>query len=252
MIRLNYFISSKIVDSVLALWQGIPAPVIHNLEKARVLKKIFWHLNVDGVPGDYFEFGVAHGHSLRAAHLAINSSHSKSLGIRKLDRTVHGFDTFESFRSDSPLDEHVTWNGSAFNVSLDKVSKRFKKADGLKLYKINALDLIVEGQLRSTTEFKISSQAAVILFDMDLYSPTKAALNWSKQIIKPGTFLIFDEYYSFSGDPRKGEARALSEFLVENPDISVRDYSSYGAGGRIFIVHFEPRQLASPTYIQRV
>jgi O-methyltransferase len=236
--HLNYFFSSKAVDLVLAIWQGIPAPVIHNLEKAQVLKKIFWHLNVDGVPGDYFEFGVAHGHSLRAAKLAIESAHSKSLGIHKIERTVHGFDTFESFQSDSPLDEHVTWNGSAFNVSLEKVSKRFKKASDLKLHKINALDLLIEGKPRSISEFQISSEAAVILFDMDLYSPTKAALNWSKQIIKSGTFLIFDEYYSFGGDPRKGEARALSEFLLENPHMSVRDYSSYGAGGRIFIVHF--------------
>jgi O-methyltransferase len=234
---MNYYLSSKMVDMVLGVWQRIPAPVIHNLEKARVLKKIFWHLNVDGVPGDYFEFGVAHGHSLRSAHLAVNSSHSRSLGIKKIERSVYGFDTFESFKSDSPLDEHVTWNGSAFNVSIEKVSKRFKNSKNVTLTKINALNLITNGVPRSPSEFNIYSQAAVILFDMDLYSPTKAALSWSRQIMKPGTFLIFDEYYSFSGDPQKGEARALAEFLAEHPEIVVRDYSSYGAGGRIFIVH---------------
>jgi len=234
---MNYFLSSKVVDGVLSIWQRIPAPVIHNLEKARVLKKIFWHLNVDGVAGDYFEFGVAHGHSLRSAQLAVNSSHSKSLGIKKIQRTVHGFDTFESFISDSPLDQHVTWNGSAFNVSIEKVSRRFKSSKNVILYKINALDLLSNGAPIKPKEFGINSLAAIILFDMDLYSPTKAALSWSRQIMKPGTFLIFDEYYSFSGDPEKGEARALSEFLAENPEISIRDYSSYGAGGRIFIVH---------------
>jgi len=235
---MKYLISRVLVDVVLNFWQRIPAPVIHNLEKARVLKKIIWHLNVDGVSGDYFEFGVAHGHSLRAAQLAINSAHSRSLGIKTISRSVYGFDTFESFKSDSPLDEHVTWNGSAFNVPIEKVKRRFRKSKNVSLIKINALNLISDGIPKTASSFGINSKAAVILFDMDLYSPTKAALTWSRQIMKPGTFLIFDEYYSFSGDPQKGEARALLEFLSENSDLTVRDYSSYGAGGRIFIVHF--------------
>ena len=87
-----YKISSWIVDVILRFWQSIPILVIHNLDKARTLKKVFWHLNVDGMEGDYIEFGVAHGHSMRAAQYAVQQSSSKSLGIKHIPRDLYGFD----------------------------------------------------------------------------------------------------------------------------------------------------------------
>ena len=92
-----YKITSLIVDFVLGIWQRVPGPVIHNLDKARMLKKIMWHLNVDGVNGDYFEFGVAHGHSMRAAQQAVKHSHSNKLGVKQIQRQLFGFDTFDKF-----------------------------------------------------------------------------------------------------------------------------------------------------------
>lgn len=234
---MNFLLSKFSVDFVLGLWQRVPAPVLHNLEKARVLKKIFWHLNVDGIDGCYMEFGVAHGHSIRAAEIAIKTTSSKSLGIKKVHRLIFGFDTFESFESNSPLDRHVTWEGSAFSVPFEKVKSRFKKSSNITLFKVNAVSLVSAGIPIVVQGVPHGIKASVILFDMDLYSPTKSALTWSKQYLQKGTFLIFDEYFSFGGDFEKGEARALHEFLNENPEISIRDYSSYGSGGKIFIVN---------------
>jgi hypothetical protein len=71
---------------------------------------------------------------------------------------------------------------------------------------------------------------------MDLYAPTLGALRWCKQTMQMGTFLVFDEYFSFAGDVTKGEARALAEFLEENPSIELRDVMSYGAGGKVFVI----------------
>ena len=87
-----------------------------------------------------------------------------------------------------------------------------------------------------TVDLGISEKAAIILFDMDLYQPTFSALSWSRQLMQTGTFLLFDEFFAFGGDSNKGEARALREFLNLNTEVSVRDYASYGAGGKIFIV----------------
>ena len=80
-----YKVSSLIVDLVLSFWQRIPGPVIHNLEKAWALKKLFWHLNVDGISGAYLEFGVAHGHSMRSAQIGRRLHTLKSLESRELD-----------------------------------------------------------------------------------------------------------------------------------------------------------------------
>jgi hypothetical protein len=71
---------------------------------------------------------------------------------------------------------------------------------------------------------------------MDLYAPTLAALKWSYQAMQPGTFLIFDEYFSFSGDSNKGEAKALTDFLRKQSEIQLREFCEYGAGGKVFVI----------------
>ena len=230
-----YRLITFIIDLVLNFWQRVPGPVIHNLEKARALKMIFWHLNVDGILGDYIEFGVAHGHSMRAAEIAEKSSHSKALGIRRVPRQLFGFDTFEKFIGDPILDKHPTWAGELFNVPYESVKRRFMKSRNVHLFKLDVNTLISDPG-HSLEKFSLKSKAAVILFDMDLYGPTRSALFWVSGIIQQGTFLVFDEFFAFGGDRRKGEARALTEFLEAHTEFTVREFGSYGSGGKIFVV----------------
>lgn len=228
-------ILNLLVDLVLRVWQSVPVPVIHNLDKARSIKKVFWHLNVDGIQGDYFEFGVAHGHSMRAAQIAEKHSHSSSLGIPRITRQLYGFDTFEKFIGHPTLDKHPTWQGDAFNVSFAVVSRRFSKAKNVHLFKLD-VNTLVDNPIKTFDDFGITRTAAVILFDMDLYGPTRSALFWMSDLIQQGTFLIFDEFFAFGGDRRKGECRALQEFLDAHPDICAREFSNYGSGGKIFVI----------------
>lgn len=231
------FTSTRLVDLVLRFWQRIPAPVMHNLEKAHAIEKIFWHLNVDQFEGCYIEFGVAHGHSMRSAELAERNTHSKVIGVKRVPRNLFGFDTFEGFQSDARIDSHPTWEGTLFNVPLSQIQSRFSSSKNIKFIQMDAARLIGDdGKIVNSLDLGISENAAVILFDMDLYEPTYSALCWSRQLIQTGTFLLFDEFFAFGGDSNKGEARALREFLEKNPDVRVRDYDSYGAGGKIFVV----------------
>lgn len=231
------FTSPYIVDFVLRLWQRIPAPVMHNLEKAHAIKKIFWHLNVDQFEGCYIEFGVAHGHSMRSAEIAERNTHSKVIEVKRVPRNLFGFDTFESFQSHAQIDSHPTWEGTLFNIPLSKIQKRFSSSKNVKFIKMDATRLISrEDGIVYSADLGIREKAAIILFDMDLYEPTFSALCWSRQLLQTGTFLLFDEFFAFGGDSNKGEARALKEFLNLNPDVQIRDYDSYGAGGKIFVV----------------
>lgn len=238
---MRYRISAFIVDIVLGVWQRIPALVLINLEKARILKKLFWNLNLDGVAGDYFEFGVAHGHSMKSAVIAEATAYSKQIGVQRIKRSLWGFDTFTEFKSNSSIDLHPIWNGANYNVSLTKVQRRFRSAKNVNLVQVDANDLESyvydeQGEDRFLAKFSYPSKAAVILFDMDLYAPTKSALEWVKQFMQPGTYLVFDEYFGFAGDANKGESKAFSEFLDKNPQIYVRDFCSYGAGGKVFVI----------------
>ena len=124
-----YWLQSMFVDFVLNIYQRIPGPVIHNLAKARMLKILAWHANVDGFFGDYLEFGVAHGNSIRSAQLAFRHSNFKKLGVEQISREIWGFDTFERFISENEIDSHPLWNGDKFNVPLEQVRSRFKTKD---------------------------------------------------------------------------------------------------------------------------
>lgn len=234
--------SSFLVDLVLKIWQAIPTLVLHNLEKAHALKKIFWHLNVDQFDGCYIEFGVAHGHSMRSAEIAERTSESKTIGVKRIKRDLFGFDTFEGFVSHTVDDAHPVWEGTLYTAPLAQIEKRFKKSNNVKFIKMDATNLVgVDDKTIRAQGLGITNKAAIILFDMDLYEPTLAALRWSRQILQTGTFLLFDEFFSFGGDSNKGESRALNEFLEENEDIKVRDYNSYGAGGKIFVVEINAK-----------
>jgi hypothetical protein len=222
------------VDFVLSLLSKFPAIAIHNLEKARILKLIFWHLAVDGRQGCYIEFGVAQGNSLKAALFANKSAKSKIIGVHPIQRNFFGFDTFQGFSTNTTLDMHATWTGSKFNKNLSFVMRRFRKHPEVKLISVDVLN-IKDNPDFSAKELKINNPA-VILFDMDLYAPTAVALQWAETIIQQGTFLIFDEPFAFNGNSRMGEALAINEFQERNPRIKLRNFATYGAGGTVFIV----------------
>jgi O-methyltransferase len=229
--------SSAVVDIVLNIWQRVPAPVIHNLQKAQTIKLLFWHCAVDQLTGNYLEFGVAHGHSMKSAVLAERFSFSKAIGVKKINRNLIGFDTFEKFISTSDLDAHETWVGDLFNLPLEKIQKRFRRYENVSFIKCDASSLSSSPtEFVSQASLGINGYSMIILFDMDLYAPTLSALRWAKQTMQQGTFLMFDEFFSFAGDFDRGESLALKEFLDENPSIRVRDVMSYGSGGKVFVV----------------
>ena len=233
---MSYKIAAFIVDSVLFFWQRVPGLVIHNLSKARMLKIIFWHLNVDQMQGDYLEFGVAHGHSMRAAEIAERKSSSKKIGVPYVKRNLYGFDTFDQFITTSQLDIHDTWKGDKFSASLDKVERRFKHSKNITLVQVDVNTLTTEQGNQSKKTYGLNQGAAIILLDMDLYAPTLAALIWCRELLQQGTFIMLDEYYAFKGHKDLGEARAVNEFLKLYPEIVLRDFCTYGAGGKVFIV----------------
>lgn len=223
----------RLSSLVIMVWQSLPIPIIHNLSKATTLKKIFWQQNLDGVEGDYFEFGVAHGNSMQSAIIANKKAESKLLGVSRIERNFFGFDTFESFVSSHHMDKHKTWSGDKFQMSYGKVSKRFKRHKNVYLYKLNVEQIL---KMPLPPELRNAGRAAVALFDMDLYGPTITALEWLLPRIQTGTYLIFDEYFAFRGDRHRGESRALEEFLMKHSSIELRSVMQYGAGGQVFVV----------------
>jgi len=198
---------------------------------------------VDSRPGDYFEFGVAHGNSLKAASIAAKKSRLRSIGVNALPRRIYGFDPFEGFKSSSELDQHGIWTGTRFTHSFEKVSRRFKGDSSVSLHKVDATTLANEkGEIQANHEvFGISEgqKASIILFDMDFFQPTFAALCFMKPLMQQGTFIMFDEISYFDGRRSKGEQYARDLFLSLNPNFNLAFVMTYGIGGIVYSVDVE-------------
>ena len=230
-------IRDSLINLMLRAMNLLPYPFTHNLEKAATLRKVFWHIGIEALPGDYFEFGVAFGNSLQSAVFASRSAKADFLGVQAVGRKFFGFDTFEEFASDDPDDLHETWAGEKFSFSFSTVSRRFHRHPAVRLFKGDVTQLGVASDFREVVDSATQgSLVAVAMLDMDLKGPTSAALEWLAPRLQSGSVLIFDELFAFRGSYEKGEMGALGDFLAMHPEISLREFSSYGDGGRVFQV----------------
>ena len=137
-------------------------------------------------PTLYLEFGVSTGESMRYW----------SRLLRHPDARLHGFDTFEG------LPEAWTWTKGKGEFSAG--GEPPKIADPrVAFYK---------GMFQETlpTYSPPPLQQTAINFDADLYSSTIAALRGVRRLLRPGTWLYFDEFRD-----RHHELKAFDEFLDE-------------------------------------
>ena len=110
-------IVNPFAQELLAFFYGLVPPVLqHNLGKYGALKKAFFMNSLEGVDGDYLEFGVFTGSSMSAA-----MRYSK----RKL--RYFGFDSFEGFGELTDEEKkHPFFKDQNFKTDVDRVRKRLE------------------------------------------------------------------------------------------------------------------------------
>ena len=79
-------------------------------------------------------------------------------------------------------------------------------------------------------------KAGIVHIDVDLYSSTVDVLNFVTPLIVSGSVLIFDDWYAFPGGSKKGERKALEEFLQKTPKFSIETWKSYSTFGKSFFI----------------
>jgi len=80
-------------------------------------------------------------------------------------------------------------------------------------------------------------QPAMVNIDVDVYAPSRQALELLTPHLVQGSLLVFDDYDAFGADPTVGERLALSEWVAAHDDIEVEPFRNYGTFGRAFLVH---------------
>lgn len=140
--------------------------------------------------GQILEFGVAGGNSIR------------KIATLAGDRPVHGFDSFEGLPED--------WSGA--------LAKKGQFSQGKKLPKVPANVTLHPGWFDDTLPPFIAGNnepLSLLHVDCDLYSGTKTILKETGHLIRPGTIVLFDEYFNYPSW-RQHEYKAWQEFVAEN------------------------------------
>jgi hypothetical protein len=134
----------------------------------------------------YLEFGVFEGASLRIWSEVLRNPLS----------SLHGFDSFEGLPE--------TWTHRFPKGAFDTKGALPKLADPRVMLHVGWFNETLPGFVLPEHE------RLLVHFDADLYSSAKYVLDSLRDAIRPGTILLFDEFYD-----RMHELRAFSEFLEE-------------------------------------
>lgn len=181
---------------------------------ARTLYYAELYKKIVDVPGVICEFGVQWG-----ATMALLTNLRSINEPFNISRVIHGFDTFEGFievdKKDGELagvgDYHSKKNYEATLDELLTIHESFAPMNGVSKHKLIKGDasLTIDKWLKEHPHVIIS----MVIFDMDLYKPTKAVLEKILPRLTKGSLLVFDE---LNCEYFPGETRAVEEVLGFN------------------------------------
>lgn len=224
---------------------GPPPPSVmsemirRNPERWTVYSHAVDFVNFESVEGDILEFGVFGGLSL--ALLA----QAHAFDPKGMSRRIVGYD---SFRGLPPSEEsHTRWKEGdcarihawhptlklGDRVTADVICDLFRRCQ----LEAPLLEVgLFQDTIRRTVPEKFRS-AAVVHIDCDMYESTRVVLEGLSPILQEGTVLLFDEWFSYKGNPGKGEARAFFEFLEAHPAWGAQHYQTYGPYSDSYILY---------------
>jgi O-methyltransferase len=199
-------------------------------ERARrheFMRCAFVMLSFNGIDGDYAEFGSYGGMTFS---LAFKESRKRGMHC-----TLWSFDSFCGLPpQEMPEDEHPYWIAGTMSTSLITFHAICKE-NGLRPNDYR----VVPGFYRDTIAHGLAGPRNIALayIDCDLYSSTKAVLEYLKTRLKHGMILAFDDYFCHSKTQISGERKAFLELQHETAaEFSFLPYLSIGWHGMSFII----------------
>ena len=180
--------------------------------------------------GDYYEFGLFRGGTFLATSQILDE-----LGVEGVQ--LYGFDSFEGLPPPTGIDAtDPRFFEGQFACSREEVERNLV-SHGMDLTRAVLIEGFFEDSLtedlHAAHPFR---EASVVLLDCDFYQSTVIALEWLERYIRPGTILLFDDWFSYGDNEEMGQQRALDEWLVAHPRLKVEHLRDFEANGRGFIV----------------
>tara|TARA_Y100000310_G_C20480282_1_gene714345 strand:- start:38 stop:790 length:753 start_codon:yes stop_codon:yes gene_type:complete len=203
-----------------------------------LVKNIMSFIAVNKIEGDYLEFGVWEGESfINAYHFA-----RKHKRLRRMN--YYAFDSFEGLPESGKTDlemgsmEVHNWHKGKYSSGGVKTFLRNCKKGKMPLKRVHCVPGFYDKSLNKETKKNIPlKKAAYIYVDCDLYDSTVPVMNFITDYVTEGTVIMFDDWYNYKGDPRKGEQRAFYEWLKRNPHIEAVEFQKIGGKYNSFALY---------------
>ena len=208
------------------------------LSQKTLIEKVARFVVCEKIKGDYFEFGVFRGDSLVYAYSAFEAQFLSRIRLKLSGRNekedaeersvmwrdmrFFAFDSFEGLPAPADGDEgSEDFREGMFALDTEVLWHNLR-AHGVPRERVD----LVEGWFEDTCVPETiarhdMNKAAVVWIDSDLYSSAKTVLSFLPGLLQDGTVIVFDDWYSYKGNPRRGEQRAFNEWR-ETPEIRER------------------------------
>lgn len=219
---------------MLSMFRNYYLPYLNDIAEGSSIGKILLYsmrfVKSGNIEGDYLEFGVHKGRSLITAY---------RLSTRyNLSMKFYAFDSFGGLPAITGVDAQgfSEFSPGEYSCSIKNFRKNLVRG-GVDLMRVSLIPGWYDQTLKKETKKNLSlKKASIILVDCDLYESTVPVMNFITDYIQEGTIIIFDDWFSFRGNPHRGEQRAFREWLEKNPSFQAVEF--YKAGNiNSFIMH---------------
>lgn len=213
--------TKKMLVTLLKRLVGLPIN-----KKDEMLRVAFPAVTSWRVEGEYFEFGVYEGRAMIAAYQ----------NALRTNRRFHffAFDSFEGLPSSGEGGDKFP--EGKYACSQDRFLQNLHNA-GVDRSLVTCISGFFDKSLTAELQEQLTGhKAAIVWVDCDLYESTVPVLEFIVPFLQTGTIICFDDWFSYGGNPMKGEIRATREWLEKNPNIALTHYRDFGISGRSFVV----------------
>jgi len=212
------------------------------------------------VEGDYLEFGVFRGFSFIKAYHSLNyfsnswNNFERTKNaytdlevakkaykeVKKIQRKFFAFDSFKGLPQIKEIDSnHPKFKKGRYDFSKKNFLNELVK-NNVEIKNVQIIEGYYNETLSEPLKIKLNlKKAAVVMIDCDLYDSTKDVLKFITNLVHDGSILIFDDWYTFKGNSKKGQQLACSEWLEKNHNIKLIDYKVFGPYQKSFIVNLK-------------
>lgn len=203
-------------------WQPlVPEDALTDCVK-HALGEVLRHRSRDEL-GDYLEFGVSRGTSMACVYQAM-----RDLEVRM---RLIGFDSFEGMPGEAAWQG---WHPGQYSSTIT-ATRRYLRRHGVPASEVELVKGWFDDTLTDDTRRRFGiGVASLIMIDCDIYTSSKAALDFCAPHIDDRSVIMFDDW----GYREKavGQREAFEEFLAEHPDLTAEPLPSYLDEARVFMV----------------